>query len=384
MSILFSPYRLGDLTLRNRLVIPPMSQHMAIGGMPSRWHAAHLSQFALGGAGLILVESTAISECGLQATDDLGIWSDRHAEAFVPVVEQVHDCGAPIGIQLGHAGRKAGASAFWKQNRPLTLEEMAEHNPNWKRTSASSFALGQGWTAPEALTLEQIQEVKDQYRMAARRARQAGFDVIELHLAHGYLIASFLSPATNHREDEYGGDLAGRCRLALEVVGEVRKEWPAGKPLLCRISAVDGIEGGWSIEDSVGLSKALKAHGVDMIDCSSGGIGQSPTQASRGLGFQVPYAERIKQEADIPVIAVGYIVSPEQAEGVLAERKADLIAVGRVALFDPYWPLHAATSLLGPAAASRLWPEPYAKWLSVWNERLQEQGTAVRLMTGQV
>lgn len=380
MSKLFSPYLLGNLTLPNRIVISPMSQHMATNGKPTPWHAAHLSQFALGGAGLILVEATAVCESGQQCADDLGIWSDAHAEAFMPIIEQVHACGSLIGIQLGHAGRKAGTSAFWKLNRPLNQYEMAQHNVDWRRVAPSPIAVGVGWTTPDELTITEIDHIKAKYREAARRARNAGFDVIDLHFAHGYLVASFLSRATNVRKDHYGGSITNRIRLALEIVEEVRQEWPPGHPLLCRISAVDGTDDeGWTLEDSVFLSKALRDAGVDMIDCSSGGIGRSPTQASRGLGFQVPYAERIRHEADVPVMAVGYIIDPQQAEDTLTAQKADLIAIGRAALFDPYWALHGARVLLGDEKAYQLWPQPYAKWLTVWHERLQSEGASIAL-----
>ncbi|MFF7058118.1 NADH:flavin oxidoreductase/NADH oxidase [Achromobacter spanius] len=380
MSKLFSPYQIGSLTLRNRIVVSPMSQHMASGGMPGVWHGAHLSQFALGGAGLVFVEATAVSADAIQCVDDLGIWSDEHGAAFAPIVDQVHACGAHIGLQLGHAGRKAGTSPFWKENRPLTPSEMEEHDASWHRMSASSISVGKGWSAPRALDLSDIVRIKGQFRDAARRARNAGFDVLELHFAHGYLVASFLSPLTNHRSDSYGGSFDGRIRLALEIVAEVRQEWPTERPLFCRISAVDGsAEGGWNMEDSVRFSQALIAAGVDIIDCSSGGIGQSPTQASRGLGFQVPYAEQIKREAQVPVVAVGYILGPQQAEAVVAEGRADAVAIGRAALFDPYWPLHAARELLGDVRALELWPQPYAKWLTAWSQRLEENGTSAQL-----
>ncbi|MDO8277371.1 MAG: NADH:flavin oxidoreductase/NADH oxidase [Burkholderiaceae bacterium] len=362
-QLLFSPLKIRDLTLKNRIAISPMSQHMATGGVPTNWHLVHVGQFALGGAALVLMESTAVSAEGMSGHDDIGLWTDEQENAFKPIVAFCHSQQTAIGIQLSHAGRKAGKHALWKGDKPLTLEEMQAVSGSWRRVAPSATAMEGAWTVPHPLTKDEILEVVGSFAYAARRADRAGFDVLELHFAHGYLVAQFLSPLTNLRGDEYGGSIENRMRLAIEIVSAVRRHWPASKPLICRISAVDGGGAqGWTLEDSVLFARVLKQHGVDVIDCSSGGIAQSPTASARGLGFQVPYASRIRLGADICVQAVGFIIDPEQAEEILRNGDADLVAIGREALFDPYWPNHTKAAM-DKKSQFVGWPEPYRMWL---------------------
>ncbi|MDR6858624.1 NADH:flavin oxidoreductase/NADH oxidase [Variovorax guangxiensis] len=363
--LLFAPLRLRDLELKNRVVISPMCQHAAEGGRATAWHMVHLGKFALGGAGLVLTESTAVDPRGRIGTADLGLWDDSQIAPLKAVVDFVQANGSAIGVQLAHAGRKAGSQPLWEGGAALSESELASDEEPWERLGPSALAAGPGWSAPHALDAEGIADVVKAFVNATHRADEAGFDVVELHFGHGYLIASFLSPNSNHRTDEYGGDLAGRMRLALEVAREVRAAWPASKPLFCRLSAVDGSVDGWSLEDSVALSRELGALGVDVIDCSSGGLTEE-TRAlpvPRGLGFQVPFSERIRQEAQIKTQAVGMIVDASQAEAVLLEGKADLIALGREALFDPYWAHHAALAL-GVDPGYQRWPVRHGVWLA--------------------
>lgn len=363
--LLFQPLQLRELVLKNRIVISPMCQHAAEGGHATHWHLVHLGKFALGGAGLILTESTAVDPRGRIGTSDLGLWKDSHIEPLKQVVDFVHGNGGAIGVQLAHAGRKSGSQPLWEGGAALSEPELAADAEPWVRLGPSALAAGPGWSAPKVLGADGIAEVVQSFADAAVRADKAGFDVVELHFGHGYLVASFLSPHSNHRDDEWGGDLAGRMRLALTIVRAVRAVWPAGKPLFCRLSTVDGSVDGWSLDDSVVLARELASCGVDIIDCSSGGLTEE-TRAlpvPRGLGFQVPFSERIRSEAKVRTQAVGMIVDAGQAEAVLAEGKADLIALGREALFDPYWPHHAA-QVLGADPRYEQWPARHGVWLA--------------------
>lgn len=363
--LLFQPIRLRELVLKNRVVISPMCQHAAEAGRATPWHMVHLGKFALGGAALILTESTAVDPRGRIGTADLGLWDDGHIEPLKEVVDFVHANGAAMGVQLAHAGRKSGSQPLWEGGAALSESTLAADAEPWERLGPSALAAGPGWSKPTALSEEGIAQVVQRFVQATVRADKAGFDVVELHFGHGYLVASFLSPHSNHREDRWGGDLKGRMRLALEIAREVRNTWPAEKPLFCRLSAVDGTLDGWSLEDSVVLSRELARCGVDVIDCSSGGLTEE-TRAlpvPRGLGFQVPFSERIRTEAQVRTQAVGMIVDPAQAEAVLAEGKADLIALGREALFDPYWAHHAAATL-GVDPGFERWPVRHGVWLA--------------------
>lgn len=363
--ILFQPLPLRDLVLRNRTVISPMCQHAAEGGRATPWHLVHLGKFALGGAGLILTESTAVDPRGRIGTADLGLWADSQIEPLKAVVDFVHANDTAIGVQLAHAGRKAGSQPLWEGGAALAESRLAADAQPWERLGPSAVPAGPGWSAPVALDRDGIEQIVQRFVDATLRAEKAGFDVVELHFGHGYLVASFLSPSSNHRDDEWGGSLEGRMRLALEIARRVRAAWPAGKPLFCRLSAVDGSVDGWSLKDSIILARELGQRGVDVIDCSSGGLTEE-TRAlpvPRGLGFQVPFSERIRHEAQIRTQAVGMIVDALQAEAVLAEGKADLVALGREALFDPYWPHHAAIAL-GADPGYRRWPVRHGVWLA--------------------
>ena len=365
MTALFSPLSIRGLTLKNRVVISPMCQHSAEYGTPGAWHLVHLGKFALGGAGLILVESTAVAATARIGIRDVGLWGDEHIAPFRTITDFVHSQGAAIGVQLAHAGRKAGSQALWEGGRAFTPEELAATCEPWRRIGPSAIAAGAAWSVPEAMTQADIDEAIGQFVAAAQRADKAGFDVVELHFGHGYLIASFLSPLANQRNDAYGGSLDNRMRLAVDTAKAVRAVWPADKPLFVRISAVDGADGSWSLDDSVILARALKAVGVDVIDCSSGGLAEETRQANvpRGLGFQVPFADRIRRDAGVMTQAVGVILDGPQAEAILAEGKADLVAIGRQALADPYWALHAAQDM-GLDAGFALWPQQHGPWLA--------------------
>ncbi|WP_249931213.1 NADH:flavin oxidoreductase/NADH oxidase [Ramlibacter sp. 2FC] len=363
--MLFTPLPLREVVLKNRIVISPMCQHAAQGGHATPWHLVHLGKFALGGAGLILTESTAVDPRGRIGTADLGLWNDSHIEPLKGVVDFAHAHGAAIGVQLAHAGRKSGSQPLWEGGAALSEHEMASDPDPWKRVGPSPLPAGPGWSAPSVLDAPGIECVIQSFVDATVRAERAGFDVVELHFGHGYLVASFLSPNANHRDDEWGGSLEGRMRLALRIAERVRAAWPAHKPLFCRISAVDGSIGGWGMEDSVLLARELARRGVDVIDCSSGGLTEE-TRAlpvPRGLGFQVPFSERIRIEAGVRTQAVGMIVDAQQAEDVLSHGKADLVALGREALFNPYWPHHAAAAL-GIDPRYERWPERHGIWLS--------------------
>ena len=361
---LFTPITLRGVTARNRIVISPMCTYAARDGMANDWHLAHIGKFALGGAGIVILEATAVEARGRITHGCLGIWSDQHAQALARLAAFLKAHGSVPAIQLGHAGRKASMQRPWYGNGPLGAEDAARGDLPWEIIGPTDQPQDQGWLVPKAMSQADIDTVIQALVDGARRADQAGFEIAEIHGAHGYLLHSFLSPISNTRGDGYGGSLAGRMRLALEVTEAVRTVWPADKPLFFRISAVDATEGGWRIEDSVELARALKARGVDVIDCSSGGIAGSPTSAMvpRELGFQVPFAARVRREADIATQAVGLILDGPQAEAILRAGDADLIAIGREALADPYWP-HRAARALGVHDGFDGWPQAYGWWL---------------------
>ena len=343
------------------------------------WHLVHLGKFALGGAALILTESTAVDPRGRIGTADLGLWKDSQIGPLKEVVDFVHANGCAIGVQLAHAGRKAGSEPLWEGGAALSATRLAEDAEPWERLGPSAVSAGPGWSNPTVLEGSGIERVIESFVDATVRADKAGFDVVELHFGHGYLIASFLSPNSNRRDDEWGGTLAGRMHLALEIARRVRSAWPFAKPLFCRISALDGSVDGWSLEDSVVLSRELARSGVDVIDCSSGGLTEE-TRAlpvPRGLGFQVPFAAEIRHAAQIKTMAVGMIVDALQAESVLANGKADLVALGREALFDPYWPNHAA-QILGVDPNFERWPIRHGVWLAKRAPGLADARAAIK------
>lgn len=372
MADLFSPLALRGSTLRNRVAISPMCTYSASEGIANDFHLAHYGRFGLGGAGLVMLEATAIVPEARISYGDLGLWDDAQIEPLARIVRVVKAQGATVGIQLCHAGRKAGRQRPWHGNGPLGPADLAQRGETpWSLVSASALPFGDGYGVPAELTLEEIAHVRQQFAYAVRRAQQAGFDVIELHAAHGFLLHSFMSPLTNRRDDAYGGAFAGRHRLALEVVRAAREAWPSGQPLFVRVSAQDGAPGGRDFDETLAFAREAGEAGVDVVDCSSGGlVGHSASTASgggpRGYGFQVPFAERIRREAGVASMAVGLITEPALADSVIAMGRADLIAIGREALFDPNWPLHAQIALgrNDQTAPFRSWPEPYGWWLN--------------------
>jgi len=362
--LLFQPFPLRSVTLRNRIVIAPMCQYSAVDGLAQDWHFAHLSGFAMGGAGLIFTEAAAVEPRGRITHGDLGIWSDAHAEALKPAIRFMQEQGAAVGMQIAHAGRKASTQRPWHGMGPMDDSDTSRGEDPWDVVAPSALAMQDGWLLPAELDSAGMAEIRDGFVAAARRCDAAGMDVIEVHGAHGYLLHSFLSPISNHRTDAYGGDRAGRMAFPLEVARAVRAAWPESKPLFFRISSIDSAEGGWEIEDSVVFAGLLKEIGVDVVDCSSGGIGGPATVARlpRVHGFQVPFSAQIRRESDVTTMAVGLIIEPAHAEQILQDGDADLIAIAREALYNPFWPHHAAKAL-GANGQYENWPEQYGWWL---------------------
>jgi 2,4-dienoyl-CoA reductase-like NADH-dependent reductase (Old Yellow Enzyme family) len=375
---LFEEVALRGVRARNRIVVSPMCQYSARDGHVTDWHLVHLGKFAQGGAGIVFVEATAVEARGRITHGDTGIWDDAHVEGLRKISSFIKTQNAVPAIQLAHAGRKASMARPWHGNGPLTRADLERGDRPWSIVAPCDLPLGDGWIRPQPLQKKDLAELKSAYAAAARRAHAAGFEVLELHGAHGYLLHTFLSPLSNLRKDEYGGSRENRMRFPLEVARAVREAWPADKPLFVRVSSIDDVEGGWSIEDTVLFSKHLKQAGVDVVDCSSGGILGSATAATKTLvprvpGFQVPFAERIRKEAGVMTMAVGLILTPQQAEEALAAGRADLIAVGREALYDPNWPLHAALAL-GVDPEFARWPVQYGWWLTRREGLLKKAG----------
>jgi len=379
--LLFTPIELRGVKLRNRIVISPMCTYSAKDGLVNDWHLVHLGKLAQGGAGLVFTEAAAVEPHGRITHGDIGIWSDEQVPGLARIVSFIKSQGAVAAIQLAHAGRKASMQRPWHGNGPLDDADRARGEQVWDVVAPSAIALDEGWLKPHELSVGEIHDLQSNWCLAAERALQAGFEVIEIHSAHGYLGHEFLSPITNKRSDEYGGDLAGRMRFTLELAGRLRKVWPEDKPLFTRISSVDNIDSGWTIEDSIALARELKDRGVDVVDCSSGGLMGSATAArvKRGPGFQVPFAERIRRDAGISTMAVGLILDGPQAEQILQSRQADLIAIGREVLNNPNWPLHAEAQL-GCQGHFESWPEQYGWWLDKRQQSLdhhkQDQAAA--------
>jgi len=361
---LFRPLTIRGVTLKNRLVISPMCQHEARDGLAQDFHLVHYGKFVLGGAALVLTENTAVLSYSRVGIDDLGIWSDDHIPGLRRIADFAHAHGGLFGIQLAHSGRKAFCEPLWKGGDALSLETLAESGVAWRRVGPSPIAAGRLWSVPEELSREEIHAITGAFADAARRADAARADVVELHFGHGYLAASFLSPLANRRSDEYGGSRENRMRFAIETARAVRAAWPATKPLFARLSCVDGAEDSWGLEDSVVLAGALRDEGVDVIDCSSGGLTEETRvgNLARGLGFQVPFAEEIRARTGVLTQAVGIILTPGQAEEIVAGGQADLVALGREALRTPYWPLEAARALGDPDDFG-LWPIQHRDWL---------------------
>ena len=376
--MLFEPIALREVRARNRIVVSPMCQYSANDGHVTDWHLVHLGKFAQGGAGIVFMEATAVEARGRITHGDTGIWSDAHVAGLQRVSSFVKSQGAVPAIQLAHAGRKASMARPWYGNGPLTQADLARGDKPWQIVAPSDTSIGDEWLKPKAMDKRELDEVKDAFVAAAKRAHRAGFEIVELHAAHGYLLHTFLSPLSNQRKDEYGGSRETRMRFPLEVAQAVRAAWPAQKPLFLRVSSIDDVEGGWSLEDTIAFAKELKELGVDVIDCSSGGILGSATAATKTLlkrvpGFQIPFAERIRKEAGVKTMAVGLILTAQQAEDALRNESADLIAVGREALYDPNWPVHAALALgVDPEYAH--WPQQYGWWLTRRDGLLKKLG----------
>lgn len=351
MSSLFSTLKIRNIELKNRIAVSPMCQYSSEDGMPTDWHLVHLGSRAVGGAALIMTEATAVSPEGRISPDDAGIWSDEHAEAYKRITAFISSQNAVPGIQLAHAGRKASTYSPWKGKG-----EVKPENGGWQTLAPGQVPFAENYPHPKELSKGDIKEVVDQFRTAALRSINAGFKLIELHFAHGYLVHEFMSPLSNHRKDEYGGSLDNRSRLALEIAEAVRKVIPEDTPLFVRISASDWTENGWDINQSVQLAKCLKDLGVDLIDCSSGG-NVSNARIPVGPGYQVPFAQKIKREADILTGAVGFITSPLQAETIIRTGQADLVLLAKEMLRNPYWPMMAAKQL----NADTVWPNQYLR-----------------------
>lgn len=336
MSILFSPLQIKNINLKNRLVVSPMCQYSATDGFANDWHLVHLGSRAIGGAALVIQEATAVSAEGRISAGDLGLWKDEHISILKRITGFIHANGSVAGIQLAHAGRKSSTDLPWKTGKQIKTEQ-----GGWVALAPSAIPFNEGDDAPEALDLEGIRKVKADFRSATIRALEAGYKLVEIHAAHGYLIHQFLSPLSNQRTDQYGGSFENRIRFMLEILETVQEVWPKQNPLFVRISATDWVEGGWTAEESVKLSAILKTKGVDLIDCSSGGL--SPKQQIPvAPGYQVQFAERIKKECAMPTGAVGLITDARQSEEILSKGQADLVIMARELLRDPYFPLHAA------------------------------------------
>jgi 2,4-dienoyl-CoA reductase-like NADH-dependent reductase (Old Yellow Enzyme family) len=351
MAQLFTPLTLRGITLKNRIVISPMCQYSAEDGFTNDWHFVHLGSRAVGGASLIILEATAVSPEGRITPDDLGIWKDEHVPGLRRITDFLKANGSVAGIQLAHAGRKASHASPWKGGGVVPASE-----GGWTTVAPSAVPFTAEEPAPHELSLAEIQQVIEDFRMATRRTLEAGFQVIEIHGAHGYLLHEFFSPLSNKRTDEYGGSFENRVRLLLEVTEATRAEWPTELPLIVRISATDWTEGGWTAEESVQLAKLLKDKGVDLIDCSTGGNVPS-AQIPVGPGYQVQFAEQVKREAGLPTGAVGLITDAQQAEDIIATGQADLVLLARESLRDPYFPLRAAHEL----GANVEWPVQYER-----------------------
>jgi 2,4-dienoyl-CoA reductase-like NADH-dependent reductase (Old Yellow Enzyme family) len=352
MPHLFDRLILREVSLGNRIAVSPMCQYSCVDGLPSDWHLTHLGSRAVGGAGLVLTEASAVVPEGRISPQDLGIWSDDHIEPFVRITRFIHEQGSVAGIQLAHAGRKASTY------RPSENRQgaMPTAEGGWQPVAPSPMVFDQGYAVPEALTEDGIHAVIRGFADAAGRARQAGFRVVEIHAAHGYLLHQFLSPFSNKRTDHYGGSFENRTRLVREVAAAIREKWPERFPLLIRISATDWAEGGWDIEQSVELVRQLRPLGVDLIDCSSGGSVPS-ARMPIGPGYQTPFAERLRRETGVATGAVGMITSPAQADHIIRTGQADLVLLARELLRDPYWPLRAAREL----GQKFSWPVQYLR-----------------------
>ena len=362
--ILFTPLTIRDCVLKNRVVVAPMHQYAAVDGFPTDWHLMNIGRYAAGGAGLVFVESTKVDRRGCGTVGDLGLWDDKFVSHFKRLADFIRTHDAVPALQLGHSGRKARRARPWEGGHPLTRAEAGEQWDDWELVAPSALASpGTKDPEPRGLSNAEIKDLVQKWADAAARAHTAGFEVLEIHGAHGYLIHQFLSPLANARNDEYGGSERNRMRFALEVTQAVRANWPAHKPLFMRLSVED--DAGFGPQQSVNLARELKPLGVDVIDCSSGGILGRPVDGAGpvGYGYQVPYAERLRKDADMMSMAVGHIVHADQAEQILRSGQADLVALARELLYNPNWPMDAAQKLGVDAQFSSV-PSAQAYWLA--------------------
>ena len=369
-SILFSPYELRGVRFPNRVVISPMQMYLAHDGVANDWHFQHLAKYAVARAGCVFTEVLCVEPLGRNTHWDLGIWNDEQVPPLVRIREFVESCGTVAAAQIGHCGGKASRQRPFDGHGPLGDLDAARGEPPWTPVGPIAEPSAPGYHVPHELTTAEIAGIVDAFADGTRRVAKAGFRFLEVHAAHGYLIHSFYSPISNRRRDGYGGDRRGRMRLALEVAEAVRGEWPEELPLSFRLSCVDGIDGGWTMEDTVALARELAYRGVDAIDCSSRGVRGATSLANleaarrpARAGYQVPYAAELRRETGIPTMAVGLILTPSQAEGILARAQADLVLLAREALFDPHWVLHAARELEHDPGWD-LWPPSWGWWLA--------------------
>lgn len=373
---LFSAYRLRDVHFKNRIAVSPMSQYRAVEGQTNEWHLVHLGRFALGGAGLVYCEATAVTRDGRRTHGDLGIWNDTHIEGLQTVARFLGREGTVPGIQLSHAGRKASERRPWHGETPVNDEDVSERGEApWTAMGPSPITYSDGWPDPIEMSQRDIEEVIEAFGQAARRAREAGFKIVEVYAAHGFLVHQFLSPISNKRTDEWGGSAENRRRFALEVAKSIRKHWPDDLPLAFRLSATDWLDGGVEIDDTIETAKALKAAGVDMIDCSSGGISgkERPRRMTIEQGFQARFAGEVKEQADIATMAVGFLWDAPFCDRLIAIGKADMIALARELLDDPNWPLHAAAQLEADDDHAN-WPIEAGWWLMKRDRLLKKLG----------
>ncbi len=373
LPLLFTPLKIRGVTLPNRIAVSPMAQYSANNGYPVTHHLLHYGKFAQGKAGLIFVEATAVTRTGRITNGCLGLWEDTQINAFKPITACMAANGSVPAIQIGHGGRKSAMQRPWHGNGPPGAEDEARGDEIWQPVGPSATPLDEGWLKPRKLSETECVGIASDFADAAKRAIAAGFKAIEIHMAHGYLLHSFLSPLSNFRNDRFGGTLDSRMALPVLVAEQVRKAVPDDTPLFARLSCIDGGDEGWSMDDSVALSHKLKNAGVDVIDCSSGGNspkGATNANLKRGPGYQADFARRIRHETDIMTQAVGFIRTGEFAEELLQQQKADIIAVGRQYLYNPNWALHAAEAL-GLTGDFEQWPVQYAWWLEKWQKGLK-------------
>ena len=373
---LFTPFTLRGVTFKNRIAVSPMSQYRAIEGTANAWHMVHLGRFAMGGAALVYAEATAVERDGRRTHGDLGLWDDTQIEGLRGITRFIEAEGAIPGVQLSHAGRKASERRPWHGETPVDDTDIAERGEHpWAAIAPSAITYADGWPDPVEMNEADIHRVIQSFGDAARRAQEAGFKIIEVYAAHGFLVHQFLSPISNHRQDEWGGSPQKRLRFAVEVARAIRRNWPEDYPLAFRLSATDWLDGGLEVEDTIAITAALYDAGVDMIDCSSGGISgkDRPRRMTIEQGFQVPFAEAIKANTQAATMAVGFLWDAARCDEVITQGQADMMALARELLDDPNWPLHAAAAL-GADENHSLWPVESGWWLMKRDRLLTKLG----------